>query len=76
MQTDKNDMKVEKSDCMHLHEFEQPWKSQIVTDTKSHSRSHMNSTQKNLQTVQNMWTCSKLNVWCVDIAKNAKNGFS
>ena len=35
MQTDKNDMKVEKSVSMHLHAFEWPCKYQIVTNTKS-----------------------------------------
>ena len=32
MQTDRNDMKVEKSVSMHLHAFEQLCKRQIVTD--------------------------------------------
>ena len=35
MQTDKNDMKIEKSVSMHSHAFERPCKRQIVTDTKS-----------------------------------------
>ena len=41
MQTDKNDMKVEKSVSMHSHAFERPCKRQIVTDTKSRNASHM-----------------------------------
>ena len=41
MQTDKNDMKVEKSASMHSHAFGGPWKRQIVTDTKSRNALHM-----------------------------------
>ena len=41
MQTDKNDMKVEKSVSMHWHAFERPCKRQIVTDTKSRNASHI-----------------------------------
>ena len=43
MQTDKNDMKVEKNISMHSHAFERPCKRQIVT-TKSRYASHMNNT--------------------------------
>ena len=35
MQTDRNDMKVEKNVSMHSHTLERPCKRQIVTDTKS-----------------------------------------
>ena len=35
MQTDRRDMKVEKSVSMHLHVFERHSKRQMVTDTKS-----------------------------------------
>ena len=41
MQTDKNDMKVEKSISMHLHASERPCKCQIVTDTRSHNMSRI-----------------------------------
>ena len=41
MQTDINDMKVEKSVGMHSHAFERPCKHQIVTDTKSRNASQM-----------------------------------
>ena len=41
MQTDKNDVKVEKSVSMHSHAFERPWKRQIVTFTKSRNASHV-----------------------------------
>ena len=41
MQTDKNDMKVEKNVSMHSHAFERLCKRQIVTDTKSCNASHM-----------------------------------
>ena len=34
MQTNKNDMTVEKSVSMRSHAFERPCKRQIVTDTK------------------------------------------
>ena len=40
MQTDKNDIKLEKSVSMHSHAFEQPCKPQLVTDTKSRNASH------------------------------------
>ena len=43
MQTDKNDMKVEKSVSMHLHAFERPCKRQTVTDTKSRKASHIST---------------------------------
>ena len=39
MQTDKNDMKVEKTVGMHLHAFQRPCKRQIVTDPKSRNAS-------------------------------------
>ena len=39
MQTDENDMKVEKSVRMHSHTLERPWKRQIMTDTKSRNAS-------------------------------------
>ena len=41
MQTDKNDMNVEKSVSMHSHAFEQPCKRQIVTDIKSRNTSQI-----------------------------------
>ena len=41
MQTDKNNMKVEKSVSKHSHAFERPYKCEIVTDTKSRNASHM-----------------------------------
>ena len=41
MQTDKNDMKVEKSVSMHSHAFEWPCKRQIVTDPKLRNASHV-----------------------------------
>ena len=41
MQTDKNDMKVEKSVSMHSHAFERPCKRQIVTDPKSRKALHV-----------------------------------
>ena len=44
MQTDKNDMKVEKSVSMHSHAFERPCKRQIVTDPKSCNASHISNT--------------------------------
>ena len=37
MQTDKKDMKVEKSVSMHSHALERPCKCKIVTDTKLHN---------------------------------------
>ena len=39
MQTDKNDMKVEKTVGMHLHAFQRPCKRQIVTDPKPRNAS-------------------------------------
>ena len=41
MQTDRNDMKVEKSVGTHWHAFEPPCKRLIVTDTKSCNASHI-----------------------------------
>ena len=41
MQTDKKDMKVQKSVSMHSHAFERPCKRQLVTDTKLRNASHM-----------------------------------
>ena len=41
MQTDMNEMKVEKSVGMHSHAFERPCKHQKVTDTKSRNASQM-----------------------------------
>ena len=41
MQTDKNDMNVEKSVSMHSHAFEQSCKRQIVTDIKSRNTSQI-----------------------------------
>ena len=41
MQTDENDMKVEKSVSMHSHAFERPCKRQIVTDPKSRNASQL-----------------------------------
>ena len=41
MQTDKNDMKVEKSVSMYSHAFERPYKHQIVTDPKSRYASQL-----------------------------------
>ena len=38
MQTGRNDRKVEKSVSMHSHAFGRSYKSQIVTDTKSHHK--------------------------------------
>ena len=46
MQTDKNDMKVEKSVSMHSHAFERPCKRQIVTDPKSRNASHIAEAKK------------------------------
>ena len=43
MQTDKNDMKVEKSVRLHSLAFDRPWKRQIVTDPKSRNASHISS---------------------------------
>ena len=41
MQTDKNEMKIEKSVSMHSHAFKRPCKHQIVIDPKSHNASHI-----------------------------------
>ena len=41
MQTDRNDMEVEKSVRMHSHAFERPCKRQVVADTKSLNASPM-----------------------------------
>ena len=41
MQTDKNDMKVEKSVSMLSHAFDWPCKRQIVTDPKLRNASHI-----------------------------------
>ena len=41
MQTNKNDIKVEKSVSIHSNSFERPCKRQIVTDTKSRNVSHL-----------------------------------
>ena len=40
MQTNRNDMKVEKSVSMHSHAFEGACKRKIVTDPKSRNASH------------------------------------
>ena len=37
---DRNDREVEKTVSMHSHAFEQSYKCQIVTDTKSHNALH------------------------------------
>ena len=50
MQTDKNDMKVEKKN-MHLHASERPCKCQIVTDTRSRNTSHIYIKKINKRTV-------------------------
>ena len=41
MQTDKNNMKVEKNVSKHSHVFKRPCKCPIVTDPKSRNESHM-----------------------------------
>ena len=41
MQTDRNNIKVQKTLSMHSHAFERQWKRQIVTDTKSRNASHI-----------------------------------
>ena len=41
MQTNENDIKVEKGVGMHSNSFERPCKHQIVTDTKSRNPPHL-----------------------------------
>ena len=48
MQTDKNDMKVEKSVSLHSHTFERSCKRQIVTDPKSRNASHIQFSENHL----------------------------
>ena len=54
MQTDKKEIKVEKSVSMHLHAFEQPCKRQIVPDTKSRNASHLNNTTQNKTVINSL----------------------
>ena len=41
MQTDRNDIKIEKSVSNHSHTLELPCKREIVTDTKSRNTSNI-----------------------------------
>ena len=41
MQMNRNGRKVEKIVSTHLHAFEQSYKQQLVTDTKSRNTSHI-----------------------------------
>ena len=54
MQTNKNDMKVDKSISMHWHAFERSCKRQIVTDPKSRNTSQISLHPKNFQALFNL----------------------
>ena len=51
MQTDKNDVKVEKSVGMPSHAFERPCKCQILTDPKSCNTSQISFQITQIQTI-------------------------
>ena len=53
MQTDKYDMKVEKSVSMHSRAFERPCERQIVTDPKSRNTSQISFQITQIQTLIN-----------------------
>ena len=67
MQTNKNNMKVQRSVSMYSHAFERACKRQIVTDPKSGNVSRIYSYENNVPSwLLSQWLCGNSSAWAHD----------
>ena len=68
MQTNKNNMNVQRSVSMHLHAFERPCKSQIVTDPKLGNESRICNYENNVSSwLSSQWLSGNSCTWAHDV---------